>query len=423
MNFDGSGSSDPDGDPITYAWDLDGVRRLHAVTPTHTHQAGTFNARLRVTDAQSLSTTSAPVPISVNNTPPTATIDTPATGTTWKVGDVISFSGSATDPQQGTLPTSSLSWELILQHCPSNCHPHPLRTWPGDAPDLFFTAPDHEYPSYLELRLTATDAGGLTDTKTLRLDPRTVVLSFQSAPSGLQLTVGSSTGTTPFTREVIEGSSNTVSAPSPQTLTGTNYGWVSWSDGGAQSHNVVANAAATYTATYQALPPGPTGLAAAWSFDEGVGSTAGDASGNGNVGSVGSASWITTGRFGNALSFDGAGARVTVPDSGSLDLTSAMTLEAWVFPTVGGGWRDVIYKGPDDIYFLESSADSGAPATGGTFSSPIYGSSALPLNVWSHLAATYDGGDVAVVCWRCAGVESGGVGADCDLDGGVDDRR
>ena len=117
----------------------------------------------------------------------------------------------------------------------------------------------------------------------------------------------------------------------------------------------------------------------------------GDASGNGNVGAIGSASWITTGRFGNALSFNGAGARVTVPDSASLDLTSAMTLEAWVFPTVGGGWRDVIYKGPDDIYFLESSADSGAPATGGTFASPIYGSSALPLNVWSHLAATYDG--------------------------------
>jgi hypothetical protein len=38
----------------------------------------------------------------------------------------------------------------------------------------FFNAPDHEYPSYLELRLTATDAGALTDTKSVRLDPRTV---------------------------------------------------------------------------------------------------------------------------------------------------------------------------------------------------------------------------------------------------------
>jgi uncharacterized repeat protein (TIGR01451 family) len=102
--------------------------------------------------------------------------------------------------------------------------------------------------------LTATDAGGLTNTKTLQLDPRTVELSFASSPSGLQLVVGSSSSTTPFTRTVIEGSNNSISATTPQTLGGTSYAWVSWSDGGAQSHNVVANASVTYTATYQAVP-------------------------------------------------------------------------------------------------------------------------------------------------------------------------
>ena len=63
-----------------------------------------------------------------------------------------------------------------------------------------------------------------------------------------------------------------------------------------------------------------------------------------------------------------------------------------MYPTAGGGWRDVIYKGPDDIYYLMGSTDSDAPATGGTFTSPMVGTSALPLNVWSHLAATFDGG-------------------------------
>jgi uncharacterized repeat protein (TIGR01451 family) len=256
--FDGSGSSDPEGGPLTYDWDLDSDGAFDdstAVRPTRTYtQPGTYNVRLRVTDAQGQSATSAPVTISANNTPPTATIDTPAAGTTWKVDDVISFSGSATDPQQGTLSAGALSWQLILQHCPADCHQHPLLTWPGDAEDSF-TAPDHEYPSYLELRLTATDAGGLTDTKTLRLDPRTVDLSFQSAPSGLQLSVGSTSSTTPFTRTVIEGSNNGISAPTPQTLGGTSYAWVSWSDGGTQSHNVIANAASTYTATYQAVAP------------------------------------------------------------------------------------------------------------------------------------------------------------------------
>ena len=102
--------------------------------------------------------------ITVGNTPPTATINLPAAGTTWQVGNVINFSGSATDLQDGTLPPSALSWELVLQHCPSNCHSHPLQSFPGVASGSF-TAPDHDYPSYLELRLTATDSGGLTNTE------------------------------------------------------------------------------------------------------------------------------------------------------------------------------------------------------------------------------------------------------------------
>jgi uncharacterized repeat protein (TIGR01451 family) len=258
VNFDGSGSSDPEGGPLSYAWDLDDDGAFDdstAVQPSYTYtQPDTYDVRLQVTDAQGQSAISAPVTISANNTPPTATILTPVSGTTWSVGDVISFSGSATDPQQGTLPASALSWSLILHHCPSGCHQHPLQSWSGVASGSF-TAPDHEYPSHLELRLTATDAGGLTNTKTLQLDPNTVVLSFASSPSGLQLVVGGSSSTTPFTRTVIVGSNNSISAPSPQTLGSTDYGWVSWSDGGVQSHNIVANAAATYTATYQAIPP------------------------------------------------------------------------------------------------------------------------------------------------------------------------
>jgi uncharacterized repeat protein (TIGR01451 family) len=259
VNFNGSGSSDPEGGPLAYAWDLDGDGAFDdstAVQPTRTYtQPGTYNARLRVIDDQNQSATSAPITISANNTPPTATIEAPVAGTTWKVGDLISFDGSATDPQQGTLPNSALSWELILHHCPSDCHTHPIQTWGGDPATWFFNAPDHEYPSYLELRLTATDGGGLTDTKTLQLDPRTVALSFQSSPSGLQLVVGGSSSTTPFTRTVIEGSNNSISAPTPQTLGGTNYAWVSWSDGGAQSHNIIASAASTYSATYQEVAP------------------------------------------------------------------------------------------------------------------------------------------------------------------------
>ena len=189
------------------------------------------------------------------NAPPTPVIDTPASTLLWDVGESVSFTGHATDPEQGTLPASALSWTLLLQHCPSNCHSHTIQSWPGVASGSF-SAPDHEYPSYLELKLTATDAGSLSATATLRLDPATVILTFASVPSGLQLGVNASSSTTTFTRTVIVGSVNSVSAPTPQLLGGTTFSFSSWSDGGAQSHNIVApSSPATFTATYTSVGP------------------------------------------------------------------------------------------------------------------------------------------------------------------------
>ena len=118
-------------------------------------------------------------------------------------------------------------------------------------------APDHEYPSHLELRLTATDAGGLSNTTTVQLDPQTVDLTFGSSPAGLTLAVGSTSQPTPFTRTAILGSTLSVSAPSPQAIGGTAYEFVGWSDGGAQTHNIVANASGSYVATYRVRTGGP----------------------------------------------------------------------------------------------------------------------------------------------------------------------
>ncbi len=136
-------------------------------------------------------------------------------------------------------------------------------------------------------------------------------------------------------------------------------------------------------------------LVGAWSFDEGSGSSVGDASGQGNVGSVSGATWTTSGKFGGALVFNGSSARVNVPNSASLQLVSGMTLEAWVYPaSVSSGWRDVVYKGDDNYYLEGTSLTGGRPAGGGTFggsNANAYGSGALPGDTWSHLALTYDG--------------------------------
>jgi glucose/arabinose dehydrogenase/PKD repeat protein len=253
VNFDGTGSSDPDpGDTLGYAWDLDGDGAHDdstSPTPSYTYTVdGTYTASLEVKDNHGASSI-ASVTINVGNTAPTASITSPAPGTTWKVGDVIGFAGGATDAQDGPLPASALSWTVILHHCPSNCHEHELQTFTGAGGSL--TTPDHEYPSHLELQLTARDSGGLTDTDSIRLDPKTVSLTLNSSPSGFALVLNSTRLPTPFTRTVIQGSRNSISAPSPQTKAKKSWGFQTWSDGGAQTHDVFANSSTTYVATFK----------------------------------------------------------------------------------------------------------------------------------------------------------------------------
>ncbi len=253
MQFDGTGSSDPDGDALSYAWDLDGdgvYDDSFAAAPSYTFEdPGRYTVHLQVTDPTGATSTTA-LSISANNTPPTANIAEPLESLAWAVGDTISFSGSGTDPQEDTLPASGMTWTIILQHCPSNCHAHTIQTFTGVASGSF-VAPDHEYPSYLQVRLRVADAGGLANTKTLSILPQTAELTFASDPPGLQLAVDAVSATTPFTRTVIVGSSHTVSAPAPQLLGIDTYSSPTWSDGGAQTHTIVApQAAASYTASY-----------------------------------------------------------------------------------------------------------------------------------------------------------------------------
>jgi membrane-associated phospholipid phosphatase len=135
------------------------------------------------------------------------------------------------------------------------------------------------------------------------------------------------------------------------------------------------------------------GLVAAYSFDEGTGTVAIDASGNANNGIIRRAIWTTHGKFGNALLFDGARALVTIRDSPALHFTSGLTLEAWVDPSIiSARWRDVIYK-EVDAYFLEATDPYlDAVSFGGAFRTRSMSSpSSLTPNTWTHIAGTFDG--------------------------------
>ena len=62
----------------------------------------------------------------------------------------------------------------------------------------------------------------------------------QSNPSKLPLAINGTVGQSKLTTTVIVGSTNTISAPPDQIKKQKTYRFSSWSDGGAQTHTLVA---------------------------------------------------------------------------------------------------------------------------------------------------------------------------------------
>jgi hypothetical protein len=153
-----------------------------------------------------------------------------------------------------------------------------------------------------------------------------------------------------------------------------------------------------FTISFSVAQPTAVGLVAAYGFNEGSGTSVADASGNAHTGAISGATWSTQGKFGNALSFDGVNDWITVNASSLLNLTTAMTLEAWVFPTTTSGVRDILIKegANADIYNLYARNWRGRPEVNvlvGGANRVAEGTAAQgpAANVWTHVAGTYDG--------------------------------
>ncbi len=345
VQFDALGSSDPDvGDVLTYEWDLDGDGAYDdstAAQPQVTFtESGNVTVRLRVTDPGLLTATDQIV-ITVDNQPPVATILDPQ-AITWRVGEEILYSGEASVPGVGPLPDSALSWSLILHHCdaahPTDCHEHYLEEFHGVASGSF-NAPDHEYPSHLELILTASESGGegwwdvawarrrqlslgnagqsedLVDFPVLvRLDGTRIDYS-RTLPGGADLRFLDADNT-PLDFEIetwdpLGDSLVWVRVPTVDALSDTDHIWMYYGNNAALDAQD---------------PVGVWGLdhAAVWHMDFGT-----DSSAAGNHATVSGASSVL-GRLGNAWSFDGLDDFLDVPTSPSLELLGQATIEAWV---------------------------------------------------------------------------------------------
>ncbi|MGQ0552586.1 MAG: PKD domain-containing protein [Planctomycetota bacterium] len=169
VSFTGSGSSDPDGDALSYSWDFgDGSPLGTSPNPVHVYaQDGLYTARLSVEDPFGLLSIDE-VLVAVGNGPPTAAILSPAMAQTFQSPTTIQLQGGGSDPEG--LPLS-FAWNIDLYHS-THSHPGSFQVSGASAAFPISLSPEDAELLYYRVQLTVTDAGGLTDSAHVWIYPQ-----------------------------------------------------------------------------------------------------------------------------------------------------------------------------------------------------------------------------------------------------------
>ncbi|HEY6162945.1 MAG TPA: PQQ-dependent sugar dehydrogenase [Bacteroidia bacterium] len=241
--------------PLNYQWKKNGVNITGANSATYTISSAQVNdtGMYSVTVSNSYgSTTShnAHLTVTAPNSRPVATILTPGSGTFYRSGDSIHFSGDGHDPEDGTLPASAFHW-IVEFHHNSHYHPGPNIT-PGIKSGAFSTTFGETSANvFFRLILVVSDSHGLTDTAFVDIHPVTSMLNLASHPSGLQLLLDAQPQVTPYSVLAVSGMTRSLNATTPQTFHDSIFVFDHWSQGGNASQNILINDTdKTYTAYF-----------------------------------------------------------------------------------------------------------------------------------------------------------------------------
>lgn len=258
VTFSSDGSADPEGQPLTYLWDFGNGTTSAQANPTYTYtKAGLYHPRLSVSDGVN-TTFSAPLSISAGNAPIPIILSPTVNDPQFVAGQVITFSGTATDIEDGVLPASAYTWTIDFLHAD---HVHPGLPITGVTSGTF-TIPtsghDFEGDTRYRVRLTVTDSDGLQASQEVIIYPQKINISF-NAPAGVTLYLDGIAHTAPFVYDDIVNFTHVINAPN-QTIGTTTYNFASWSDGGAQQHTITSSDSslsftANYTVTAAIAPP------------------------------------------------------------------------------------------------------------------------------------------------------------------------
>lgn len=185
---------------------------------------------------------------------PAASITSPAVGATFKAGDTISFTGIGTDPEDGALAGTRLTWWVNLHH---DTHDHPLLLESVGASGSV-TIPVRGESSdniFYRFHLRATDSAGLTHEVTRDVLPQKAQITLTTVPAGLALTLDGQPVTAPFSVTGVVGIERDLGAAA-QNFNGRRYVFASWNGPGAATRTIATPTAnTTYTATFTDTGP------------------------------------------------------------------------------------------------------------------------------------------------------------------------
>ncbi|MFI6316689.1 ThuA domain-containing protein [Nonomuraea sp. NPDC050556] len=189
VTFSSAGSSDPDGDTLSYAWDFDGngTTDSTAASPTYTYTAnGTYTARLTVRDPGG-KTGSATADITVGNTRPAVVFEDPPNGGFVASSGTITYKVKVTDPEDGTaIDCTKVSVLYAIGH---DEHSHDVATKNGCTGSFPYDNGGHDPTSNFFHVLTAkyTDNGGLSGIASIKLNTMRKQAEHFTGSSGIRV--------------------------------------------------------------------------------------------------------------------------------------------------------------------------------------------------------------------------------------------
>jgi glucose/arabinose dehydrogenase len=260
---------------LTYQWQRNNVDIPGANGQSYTITSASLSDnsatfRVIISNGTLPNATSNATTLTVNpNQPPVPTILTPTAGTHFSYGDTINYSGSATDPEDGTLGGSAFTWSVdyFTAGVPTQVVPPTSGSTSGQ-----FTIPTTSAYTgtdvFYRIHLVVHDSNNAMTEVTRDLAPNTALVTLDTVPTGQNVQLDGTSYTAPYNFVGVTGQTRSIGVANSVTSGGFAYGFANWSDAGTLVHNISTPASTTtFTANYAIRPP----RVAALRIDDGTG--------------------------------------------------------------------------------------------------------------------------------------------------------